>query len=50
MESEYSRQCGTNELWFQDAGCCPDREKEQLTSLISLAENALLESHGESQH
>lgn len=50
MESEYSRQCGTNELWFQDAGCFSDKGKEWLTSLIFLAENTLLKKDGEGQH
>lgn len=49
MKSEYSRQHGTNELWFQDAGCFSDRGKERLTSLVTLAENTLLERNGEGQ-
>lgn len=46
MESEYSRQCGTNELWSQDVGCSADRGK---SGLMSLAENTFWKD-GEGQH
>lgn len=46
MESECSRQCGTNELWSQDVGCSADRGK---SGLMSLAENTFWKG-GEGQH